>query len=134
MAILSNLCACPVECEAYSSGVMRSPATAGLILEIFHYIHQGTYFVASVVKIFACLDLEQNISFLDGHKLTTLSVGAPGCELRVISSGSLSVYPLTFKPFDLWTMVFNLSLLTSYFLLLTSYCLPSFPLSFFAQL
>jgi len=47
MAILSNLC------------VMRSPAVAGLILEIFHYIPP--------VKIFACLDLEQNISFLDGH-------------------------------------------------------------------
>ena len=49
MAILSNLC------------VMRSPATAGLILEIFHYI--------TAVKIFANLDLEQNISFLDGHTL-----------------------------------------------------------------
>jgi hypothetical protein len=33
---------------------------AGLILEIFLYI--------SAVKIFASLDLEQNISFLDGHK------------------------------------------------------------------
>jgi hypothetical protein len=43
---------------------------AGLILEIFYYIHQGTYFVAPEVKIFACLDLEQNISFLDGHSLT----------------------------------------------------------------
>ena len=30
-----------------------------LILEIFLYI--------PVVKIFPCLDLEQNISFLDGH-------------------------------------------------------------------
>jgi hypothetical protein len=67
MAILSNLCACPVECEAYSSEVMRTPAMAGLILEIFLYIHQGTYFVAPPVKIFACLDLEQNISFLDGN-------------------------------------------------------------------
>ncbi len=38
MAILSNLC------------VMRSPATAGLILEISHYIHQGTYFVAPAVN------------------------------------------------------------------------------------
>jgi hypothetical protein len=47
MAILSNL------------GAMRSPAMAGLILEIFLYI--------SAVKIFASLDLEQNISFLDGH-------------------------------------------------------------------
>jgi hypothetical protein len=55
MAILSNLC------------VMRSPAMAGLILEIFLYIHQGTYFVAPAAKIFACLDLEQNISFLVGH-------------------------------------------------------------------
>jgi len=59
MAILSNRCACPVECEAYSSGVMRSPATAGLILEILQDI--------PAVKIFACLDLEQNISFMDGH-------------------------------------------------------------------
>ena len=50
MAILPNLCACPVECEAYSSGVMRSPAVAGLILEIFLYIHQGTYSVAPVVN------------------------------------------------------------------------------------
>jgi hypothetical protein len=40
---------------------------AGLILEIFPYIHQGTYFVAPEVKIFARLDLEQNISFLDEH-------------------------------------------------------------------
>jgi hypothetical protein len=47
-----------VECAAYSSGVMRSPAMAELILEIFPYIHQGTYFVAPVVKIFTCLDLE----------------------------------------------------------------------------
>ncbi len=39
--------------------VMRGPAMAGLILEIFHYI--------PAVKIFACLDLEQNISFMDGH-------------------------------------------------------------------
>jgi hypothetical protein len=57
MAILSNLCACPVECEAYSSGVMLIPPLAGL--EIFLYIHpKGTYFVAPEVKIFACLDLE----------------------------------------------------------------------------
>jgi len=42
--------------------------TAGLILEIFQYIRpKGTYFVAPAVKIFACLDLEQNISFLNGH-------------------------------------------------------------------
>jgi len=47
MAILPNLC------------VMRSPATAGLILEISLYI--------PAVKIFACLDLEQNISFMDGN-------------------------------------------------------------------
>ena len=47
MAIFSNLC------------VMRSPAMAGLILEIFLYI--------PAVKIFACLDLEKNISFLDGY-------------------------------------------------------------------
>jgi len=40
-----------------------------LILEILQYIHpKGTYFVAPEVKIFACLDLEQNISFLDGHQ------------------------------------------------------------------
>jgi hypothetical protein len=39
-----------------------------LILEILQYIHpKGTYFVAPPVKIFACLDIEQNISFLDGH-------------------------------------------------------------------
>jgi hypothetical protein len=56
-----------VECEAYSSGVMLIPPLAGL--EILLYIHQGTYFVAPEVEIFACLDLEQNISFLDGHKL-----------------------------------------------------------------
>jgi hypothetical protein len=54
MAILSNL------------GVILIPPLAGL--EIFYYIHpKGTYFVAPVVKILACLDLEQNISFLDGH-------------------------------------------------------------------
>jgi hypothetical protein len=53
MAILSNL------------GVMLIPPLAGL--EIFHYIYQGTYFVAPEVKILACLDLEQNISFLNGH-------------------------------------------------------------------
>jgi hypothetical protein len=53
MAISSNLC------------VMFIPPLAGL--EIFPYIHQGTYFVAPAVKIFTCLDLEQNISFLDGH-------------------------------------------------------------------
>jgi hypothetical protein len=46
-----------LECEAYSSGVMLIPPLAGL--EIFLYI--------TAVKIFACLDLEQNISFLDGH-------------------------------------------------------------------
>jgi hypothetical protein len=50
MAILSNLRACPVECEAYSSGVMRSPAMAGLILEILQHIHQGIYFVAPAVN------------------------------------------------------------------------------------
>jgi hypothetical protein len=50
---------------------------AGLILEIFHDIHQGTYFVAPEVEIFACLDLEQNISFLDGHELSCFEVGAP---------------------------------------------------------
>jgi hypothetical protein len=53
MAILSNL------------GVMLIPPLAGL--EILQHIHQGTYFVATSVKIFACLDLEQIISFLDGH-------------------------------------------------------------------
>jgi hypothetical protein len=47
MAILSNL------------GVMLIPPLAGL--EILLYI--------TAVKIFACLDLEQNISFLDGHSL-----------------------------------------------------------------
>jgi hypothetical protein len=54
MAISSNLC------------VMFIPPLAGL--EIFPYIHpKDTYFVAPAVKIFTCLDLEQNISFLDGH-------------------------------------------------------------------
>jgi hypothetical protein len=54
MAILSNL------------RVMLIPPLAGL--EILQHIHpKGTYFVAPAVKIFACLDLEQNISFLDGH-------------------------------------------------------------------
>jgi hypothetical protein len=49
MAILSNLCACPVECEAYSSGVMLIPPLAGL--EVFLYIHpKGTYFVAPAVN------------------------------------------------------------------------------------
>jgi hypothetical protein len=41
-------------------------------LKIFLYIHpKGTYFVAPAVnpafRRDACLDLEQNISFLDGH-------------------------------------------------------------------
>ena len=55
MAILSNLC------------VMRSPAMAGLILEIFQYIHpKGTYFVAPAVKIFARLELRQNSAFYKG--------------------------------------------------------------------
>jgi hypothetical protein len=41
-----------------------------ILLEIFLYIHpKGTYFVAPAVKIFACLDLEQNISFMDGHEV-----------------------------------------------------------------
>jgi hypothetical protein len=54
MAILSDL------------DVMLIPPLAGL--EIFLYIHpKGTYFVAPAVKIFACLDLEKNILFLDGH-------------------------------------------------------------------
>jgi len=49
---------------------MLIPLKAGL--EILQYIHpKGTYFVAPAVKIFACLDLGQNISFLDGHQLGT---------------------------------------------------------------
>jgi hypothetical protein len=69
MAILSNLCACPVECEAYSSGVMLIPPLAGLeiFLHITVYPVQCTTYLTGAVKIFACLDLEQNISFLDGH-------------------------------------------------------------------
>ena len=58
-----------VECVAYSSGVMLIPAVAGL--EIFLYITvypvKCTIYLTGAVKIFACLDLEQNISFLDGH-------------------------------------------------------------------
>jgi hypothetical protein len=55
----------------FHRGGMRSLFLWGyaqiLILEIFLYIHRGTYFVAPAVKIFACLDLEQNISFLERH-------------------------------------------------------------------
>jgi hypothetical protein len=80
MAILSNLCACPVECEAYSSGVMLIPPLAGL--EIFLHI--------TPVKIFACLDLEQNISFMNWklYIRPTPFSGCPGSPIfaSIISS------------------------------------------------
>jgi len=73
MAILSNLC------------VMRSPAMAGLILEIFLYI--------PAVKIFACLDLEQNISFLN-WKLSRIYI-CLWMNINLYSFGNLSLYGLT---------------------------------------
>ena len=59
------------ECPSINGYFVQSRRYAQiLILEILLYIHpKGTYFVAPPVKIFACLDLEQNISFLDGHLL-----------------------------------------------------------------
>jgi hypothetical protein len=79
MAILSNL------------GVMLIPPLAGL--EILQYIHQGTYFVAPAVKIFACLDLEQNISFLDGHQLTLqLHKKHGNMRLKPVGKGLFGVF------------------------------------------
>jgi len=49
---------------------MLNPAMAGLILEI----PQGI----PVVKMFACLDLEQNIPFLDGHSIGGKAVAVAG--------------------------------------------------------
>jgi hypothetical protein len=47
--------------------------------------------VAPVVKIFACLDLEQNISSLDEHELTG---SAGNLTTGVVTSGVIFPYPL----------------------------------------
>jgi hypothetical protein len=51
---------------------------AGLILEISPYI--------TAVKIFTCLDLEQNNSFLDGHSLMQRKMGALKIGFEVVPS------------------------------------------------
>jgi hypothetical protein len=54
MVFLPNICACPVECETYSSGVMLKDNPLN--------VKQ-----MPVVIFFADLDLKEKTSFLDGH-------------------------------------------------------------------
>jgi hypothetical protein len=49
--------------------------------------------VAPAVKIFACLDLEQNISFLDGHQLTLqLHKKHGNMRLKPVGKGFFGVF------------------------------------------